>query len=82
MSAEEFWRGHHGISFDSAKRLMRREYPSIDSPGDIPRGERKSAAFCFGSYNEFHPIELTMGEMIIVEKRGETKPTAVGKKQL
>lgn len=74
MTAREFWRDKHGVSIDFAKELAFRMYPEIDSFGDIPKGERKSAAFLIGRDHEFHTVEFRNGKMVVPDKNyeGET----------
>lgn len=68
MGAEEFWREHRGVRFSTVKAFLAREYPGISTAGDIPRGESKSAAFCFGRDHTFHVVNLRNGEMTIAER--------------
>lgn len=55
----------YGASFATLERLCFREWPSIDSVGDIPPGEEKSAIFTFANRHDFETISLSAGEIVI-----------------
>lgn len=56
----------YGASFEVLEDLCFREWPdSIESVGDIPPGERKSAIFCFTQDNDIKTVEMERGEMVI-----------------
>lgn len=55
----------YGASFETLERLCFREWPSIDSVGDIPPGEEKSAIYTFANRHNFASISLSAGEIVI-----------------
>lgn len=54
-----------GASFDTLEALALREWPSIESVGDCPPGESKSAMFRFANDHDFETVALEYGEMTI-----------------
>lgn len=65
--SEEFsHREIYGASFESLEALCFHQWPdSIDTVGDIPPGERKSAIFCFTRDNDIRTVDMERGEMVI-----------------
>lgn len=55
----------YGASFATLEALCFREWPSIDSVGDKPPGERKSAMFAFATSHDFETVDMGAGEIVI-----------------
>lgn len=56
----------YGASFETLEALCFREWgDSIESVGDTPPGEEKSAIYLFANSHHFENISLSVGEIVI-----------------
>lgn len=54
----------YGASFETLERLCFREWPEIDSVGDVVSGG-KSAMFTFATSHDFEQVEMSVGKITI-----------------
>lgn len=58
-------KSRYGASFEALRVFCFNEWPSIETVGDIPPREEKSAIHCFIRDHEFKSVDLTNGELVI-----------------